>query len=253
MVLSVEASNWGLLVPIDLAPVRKAATESLAALGFLVVAEASPAPEGALSLLLEARTMKTAQGVFIYELLGRLSLLRDRNFEDNEPGKPQRVWLVGRVLGQKEEAGLEDGMANTALRLMGDLTAPRLPRKEQVLEDWARVQVLTKALEPKGFTPPQVVGFDFSQIKVKRQPPAPLYPLRAKAHRIQGLVVVDIIINPEGNPVYAEALEGPPELLLTALNYAFQWEFEPARLNGVPLFAHFQLTMPFRLRQKAAL
>lgn len=94
----------------------------------------------------------------------------------------------------------------------------------------------------------RVVEFDFSQIKIKLQPPPPPYPAMAKIAKIQGTVVVEIVVGPDGVPVSAHALDGPPQLRPTAENYAMQWRFEPALLNGVPQYARFKLTMPFRLR-----
>ena len=61
-------------------------------------------------------------------------------------------------------------------------------------------------------------------------------------------VVIVLTIDPAGIPIQAEAQSGPPALLTTAIGYALNWEFEPARLNGVPQLARFKLTMPFRLR-----
>jgi len=94
----------------------------------------------------------------------------------------------------------------------------------------------------------KVVDFDFSQIKVKHQPPAPPYPPLAKIAKIQGTVVVEITIGTDGVPIKATALEGPPQLRPTAESYAMQWRFEPAMLNGVPQVGRFKLTMPFKLR-----
>ncbi len=94
----------------------------------------------------------------------------------------------------------------------------------------------------------RVVDFDFSQIKIKYQPPAPPYPPLAKIAKIQGTVVVEITIGVDGVPIKAQALDGPPQLRPAAENYAMQWKFEPAMLNGVPQTAKFKLTMPFRLR-----
>ncbi len=94
----------------------------------------------------------------------------------------------------------------------------------------------------------KVVDFDFSQIKVKYQPPAPPYPPLAKLAKIQGTVVVEITVGVDGVPVKATALDGPPQLRPTAEQYAMNWRFEPALLNGVPQTARFKLTMPFRLR-----
>jgi len=99
-----------------------------------------------------------------------------------------------------------------------------------------------------GSSTTKVVDFDFSQIRIKYQPPAPPYPPLAKIAKIQGTVVVEIIIGIDGVPIKAVALEGPPQLRPAAENYAMQWKFEPAMLNGVPQTAKFKLTMPFKLR-----
>jgi protein TonB len=84
-------------------------------------------------------------------------------------------------------------------------------------------------------------------LKVKRQPPAPAYPARARTNGIEGVVVIDLTVDATGAPVRAAALSGPAELLMTALRFALQWEFEPAILNGQPQPARFKLTMPFSL------
>lgn len=64
----------------------------------------------------------------------------------------------------------------------------------------------------------------------------------------EGMVVVDITVDAEGRPLRGQVRTGPPELMLTALAYALDWTFEPARLNGVASKCRFQLTMPFKLR-----
>jgi protein TonB len=99
-----------------------------------------------------------------------------------------------------------------------------------------------------GSSSTRVVDFDFSQIKIKYQPPAPPYPPLAKIAKIQGTVVVEITVGLDGVPIKAVALEGPPQLRPTAESYAMQWKFEPAMLNGQPQTARFKLTMPFKLR-----
>lgn len=94
----------------------------------------------------------------------------------------------------------------------------------------------------------KIVDFDFNEIKIKYQPPAPPYPAIAKIARVQGTVVVQITIDPHGVPTKATAIEGPPQLRPTAEQYAMKWRFEPAMLNGVAQYGRFTLTMPFRLR-----
>jgi protein TonB len=95
-----------------------------------------------------------------------------------------------------------------------------------------------------------VVQSDFSQIKVRKQPPPPAYPEKARAARIQGVVIVQVTIDPEGVPTQALALEGPKELRPAAELYTMHWRFEPALLNGKPVHARFKVTVPFRLDPK---
>ncbi|WP_243301135.1 M56 family metallopeptidase [Geothrix oryzisoli] len=92
------------------------------------------------------------------------------------------------------------------------------------------------------------VEMDFKQIRVKHQPEAPVYPPEAKAARIQGTVVVVLVIDTKGKVTSAKAISGPPELHACAVDYAEAWEFEPAKVKGKAVPARFKLTMPFRLR-----
>ncbi|MCE1229362.1 MAG: M56 family metallopeptidase [Firmicutes bacterium] len=94
----------------------------------------------------------------------------------------------------------------------------------------------------------QPVTVDYSQVKVRHQPPAPAYPPKAKEARIQGTVVVEVLIDEEGVPLDVKAIEGPEELRATAVDYANQWRFEPAKIKGKTVKTKFKLTMPFRLK-----
>ena len=64
---------------------------------------------------------------------------------------------------------------------------------------------------------------------------------------IQGIVVVDMVIGPDGIPTQAKASSGPKELRASSEASAFQWKFFPALLNGKPQFARFVLHLTFNL------
>ncbi|MDP1830713.1 MAG: M56 family metallopeptidase [Geothrix sp.] len=110
------------------------------------------------------------------------------------------------------------------------------------------VATLSASDTPKPGPAAEPVEMNFKQIRVKHQPKAPAYPPDAKVQRIQGTVVVVIIINEQGRVQEAKAISGPPELRACAVDYAKAWEFEPAMVKGRPVPARFKLTMPFRLR-----
>jgi TonB family protein len=176
----------------------------------------------------------------------RGSLWEARDLAENEPGKPARIAFLNRVAGQKGEVDLPGMIAGTLRQEVEELLSPPLRfRAVEVVSRPRKGGDGAPAVAPRK---DRTVDFDFSQIRVKYQPPAPPYPIEAKLARVQGTVVLSLIIDPKGEPVRVDAEEGPVPLLSTAIAYALAWRFEPALLNGVPQYARFKLTMPFRLR-----
>ncbi|WP_243383870.1 energy transducer TonB [Geothrix alkalitolerans] len=213
--------------------------------GLTRVAPLEAGPQDAFHLGLQIQVVR-AEGLAICQVRARCSLWEDRDLTENVAGKPPRIAFFNRVAGQKGDAGLQDLVAGVLRQGLDEVLAPPAPIRE------IRPAAKPSAPAPASTAPAQkaggVVDFDFSQIRVKRQPPAPPYPPAAKLARVQGTVVLDLIIDPQGEPVQAEAREGPVPLLFTAISYSLAWRFEPAKLNGVPQYARFRLTMPFRLR-----
>lgn len=76
----------------------------------------------------------------------------------------------------------------------------------------------------------------------------PLYPDLARRARVQGTVVLMMVVDELGVPMQVRVLDGPPALQDAAMQAARQWRFEPARMEGRPVAASFRLTLNFRLR-----
>lgn len=78
----------------------------------------------------------------------------------------------------------------------------------------------------------------------------PTYPEAARAAKIRGTVVVDVLIDPTGAVRDARILESPdPSLATAAIAAVRQWRFEPARdADNKPVDVHFVLTLRFALR-----
>ncbi len=111
----------------------------------------------------------------------------------------------------------------------------------------ATIEILSQSLDPNA-QESELRLTDFSQIVITHQPPPPAYPEEAKAQKIQGTVVVEIIVDEAGRPDHVQAIEGPEALKATAVAFAEAFRFEPAQLDGKAVKARFRLTMPFRLR-----
>lgn len=62
----------------------------------------------------------------------------------------------------------------------------------------------------------------------------PSYPWSARAARVTGTVVVQVIIDEKGKVRAARALFGPLELRETAVSAAYKWQFTPTVKDGVP-------------------
>lgn len=76
----------------------------------------------------------------------------------------------------------------------------------------------------------------------------PVYPGLALRSRVQGTVVLMMVVDDQGVPMQVRVLDGHPALQEAALQAARQWRFEPARFDGQPVAASFRLTLNFRLR-----
>ena len=99
--------------------------------------------------------------------------------------------------------------------------------------------------EPEG---PIHVGGDVSK-PVKVFDPQPQYTEIARKARIQGVVIVQAIIDKEGNVTNVKVLKGlPMGLSEEAVKAIKRWRFEPATLNGKPVDVYYNLTVNFRLQ-----
>jgi TonB family protein len=74
----------------------------------------------------------------------------------------------------------------------------------------------------------------------------PSYPTAARTARISGRVVVMVEVDENGKVVSAKATEGPGILRQSAENAAKQWEFNPAKRNGVAVRASQRLEFNFQ-------
>jgi protein TonB len=76
---------------------------------------------------------------------------------------------------------------------------------------------------------------------------SPQYPPEAKAARVGGVVIMDILIGPDGRVADAEVIRSIPLLDDAALTAVNQWEYRPTLLNGVAVPIATTVTMNFFL------
>ena len=75
--------------------------------------------------------------------------------------------------------------------------------------------------------------------------PPPRYPALAMSSHVQGSVLIDAVIDENGNIVNARVVEGHPLLVPEALRTVMLWKYEPTYLNGVPYPIRMTITVNF--------
>ena len=75
----------------------------------------------------------------------------------------------------------------------------------------------------------------------------PIYPADAKAARIQGSVIIGVVIGRDGNIQSEHLVSGHPLLAPAALDAVKQWKYRPYLLNGQAVEVDTQITTNFTL------
>ena len=95
---------------------------------------------------------------------------------------------------------------------------------------------------------PQRLGGNI-QPPVKVYYPQPRYTEDGRQARIQGVVILEAIIDARGDVTNVKVLKGLPlGLDESAVEAAKQWKFEPATLDGEPVPVYLNLTIRFSLQ-----
>ena len=83
---------------------------------------------------------------------------------------------------------------------------------------------------------------------VKTKDVRPVYTPEALSAKVQGVVILEVIVGPEGRVDQARVLRSIPLLDQAALDAVEQWEFTPTLLNGTPVPVLLTVTVNFTLK-----
>jgi TonB family protein len=78
----------------------------------------------------------------------------------------------------------------------------------------------------------------------------PAYPKAAFKRRIQGKVVLKIVIGKDGRVEAIAVISGPPELVPSAVGAVEQWVYRPYILDGRPVEVDSQITVTYSLSKE---
>lgn len=111
----------------------------------------------------------------------------------------------------------------------------------------------TVAGDPPPSPPPPVVTAPL-RVGGEIQPPrkvhdvAPVYPVIAQTARVEGLVILEALIDAGGRVQSTRVLRSIPLLDAAAVAAVAQWQYTPTLLNGTPVPVVMTVTVSFRLR-----
>ncbi|MGB8259174.1 MAG: energy transducer TonB [Terracidiphilus sp.] len=108
----------------------------------------------------------------------------------------------------------------------------------------ASAGIAALAQEPVKLDPDAV-----AQLLTRRVPP--VYPPIAKAARIQGTVVFDVVIGPDGKLASMKVVSGPAMLQQAAIDALKQWTFQPFLQSGTAVTAAGRISIEFSLGMSA--
>lgn len=181
-----------------------------------------------LRLLANMETDKTRQA----QLIAEADALRNRALELTEAQKAAGG-VSGGVSGGVP-GGVQGGVSG---RVRSDMPPPPPPPPPPPGEG--------SPLEVDGIAPVRVGG--------NVRPPAkitdvrPVYPPEAKGARVQGVVILEVVIDTEGNVRSTRVLRSIPILDAAAITAVEQWKFEPTLLNGAAVPVIMTVTVNFTL------
>jgi protein TonB len=76
---------------------------------------------------------------------------------------------------------------------------------------------------------------------------SPVYPAIAQQARLEGIVILEAVIAPDGTIRDVRTLRAHPIFEAAALEAVRQWRYRPTLLNGVPVNVIMTVTINFHL------
>lgn len=78
---------------------------------------------------------------------------------------------------------------------------------------------------------------------------APVYPPLARQARIQGTVIIGVVINQSGNIASVQLISGHAMLAPAAIEAVKQWKYQPCLVDGQAVEVETKIQVTFTLRE----
>jgi general secretion pathway protein A len=149
--------------------------------------------------------------------------------EDLSPSRPKIV------LGN-----LSKPIAKPPLLSISSAAVPTLGAQEN-LSAGAEISSLGATLNGPAAPP---TGGHLQALRLISSPP-PAYPIASRSGGIQGVVVIDALVDATGKVKDMKVISGPTALIKPAMDALRTWKYEPARLDDQPIEVHTTVKINF--------
>ena len=173
-----------------------------------------------------------------------LSRLKEGGFAGS-PEKRDAISALERLAAKDESASVRAAAAQALTQLDGrplPANASTSHEAGSTAEPGPTADLLSEAvIEPPSDSPvldspPRI-----------RNPAKPQYPREAFDAKIEGTVLIEVLVDDKGRIVKARVIQSVPGLDEAALDAAKKWQFEPARKGGKPVATILHMPVAFRI------
>lgn len=143
-------------------------------------------------------------------------------------------------------APADSGISSPAAATVGRSTPPA-PDTAKVANSPATPPASSRptALGSPKARPVKIGSGTASGLLIKKVPPS--YPLEAKLVRLEGAVILHVVIDRSGEVSEVNTLSGPPLLESAAVDAVKQWQYRPYAVNGEPVDVETTIEVVFAL------
>jgi protein TonB len=142
------------------------------------------------------------------------------------------TWKIDSVGGPESE-GLKTDVPTTTVPMLQQETPPPPPRANETTQPDTKTALAGKTISG-GVLNGKAISL-----------PKPAYPPVARAAKASGTVVVQVVVDENGNVTSAHAVSGHPLLQAAAVAAAHSAKFSPAKLSGQPVKVNGVITYQF--------
>jgi uncharacterized protein (TIGR03790 family) len=151
------------------------------------------------------------------------------------------------ALALADKSLAQDAYLAAATQLKSRLTTPAaVPDPAPAPAPPAPVAAVQEPAQPAAEGP--TISMDFPLRLIKKTPIQ--YPYEARVAQIQGTVIIDLLIDENGQVMKADVVHGNKMLAKAVVNSVKLWRFEPQLENGRPIVSRFTLPINFKFKEK---